>query len=211
MFLLREKYRIDITIALILVVLTLAAGISVYVVMQRQAESLLSKSLEVSLRSSVRLFESQIDHALNNTKTIATRPQLINKMQLLVASPKNANVLGELSKIATSFLPTGFTGITFYDASGHELARAGQFPLKSDLNVALKSNNPAALLWNGGFILRSRIDFLDQQGRRIGMVMTDTKLPLITEAFADIVTIGKRVSTLCVRHWQTTKKIWTVS
>ena len=190
MFQLSKKNRIDITSALILVVLTLAAGIAVYVVMQRQAESLLSKSLETSLRSNVRLFESQIDHALNNTKTVASRPNLINKMQLLVANPGNAGALNELTMIATSFLQTGFTGIAFYDAAGHELAIAGQFP-KPDLSVDLQSNNLVALLWSGEFILRTRMDFLDQQGRRIGMVKTDTRLPVITEAYADLEAIGK--------------------
>ena len=90
MFQLSKKNRIDIISALILVVLTLAAGISVYVVMQRQAKSLLSKSLEASLRSNVRLFESQIENALDKTKTVSTRPNLLNKMQLLFVNPNNA-------------------------------------------------------------------------------------------------------------------------
>jgi len=120
LFQLSKKNRIDIISALILVVLTLAAGISVYVVMQRQAESLLSKSLEASLRSNVRLFESQIENALDKTKTVSTRPNLLNKMQLLFANPNNAIALSEVPKLATSFLQTGFTGITFYDAAGHE-------------------------------------------------------------------------------------------
>ena len=50
-FLKRQDHRISVIGGFILAVLTLAAGISVFVVMQRQAESLLSKSLEASLQS----------------------------------------------------------------------------------------------------------------------------------------------------------------
>ena len=59
MFLERQDRKVSIIGGLILVVLTLAAGTSVYVVMQRQAEFILTKSLAASLQSNVRLFESQ--------------------------------------------------------------------------------------------------------------------------------------------------------
>ena len=48
-----EKYRIDTLSALLLAALTLAGGVSVYVAMQKQVESLLVKSLEVSLQHNV--------------------------------------------------------------------------------------------------------------------------------------------------------------
>ena len=85
-FLKRQDHRISVIGGLILVILTLAAGISVFVVMQRQAESLLSKSLEVSLQSNVRLFESRIDQALANTHTATVRPFAIKNLQLLASN-----------------------------------------------------------------------------------------------------------------------------
>ena len=103
MFLAQEKHRINIIGGLILVALTLAAGISVYVVMQRQAESMLSKSLEASLQSNVRLFESQIDHALSNTQTVASRPFLIKNLQLLASKPGSATELDALQSAPNHF------------------------------------------------------------------------------------------------------------
>nr|MDP2190253.1 EAL domain-containing protein [Rhodoferax sp.] len=191
MFLAREKHRIDILSGLILLALTLAAGISVFVVMQRQAVSLLSKSLEAALQSNVRLFESQIDQALTNTQTVATRPFLIKNLQFLASKPGNATELDALQSAAKSFLLTGFTGIYFYDIRDHEVARAGLFSQKHELRVPLKTKHRAFLLWDGQFILQASSDILDQQGRRIGTVMTEASLPLLTRAFADTASIGK--------------------
>ena len=45
MFVKREEHRISLIGGLILLVLTLAAGLSTFVVMQRQAQAILGKSL----------------------------------------------------------------------------------------------------------------------------------------------------------------------
>ena len=99
MFLKRQDHRVSFIGGLILAVLTLAAGISVYVVMQRQAESILSKSLEAALQSNVRLFESQIDQALANTQAVTTRPFLIQNLQLLESDPDNDTGAPNLQRI----------------------------------------------------------------------------------------------------------------
>jgi diguanylate cyclase (GGDEF)-like protein/PAS domain S-box-containing protein len=191
LFLNLKKHRIAILSALILVILTLATGISVYVVMQRQAESMLSKNLEASLHRDVHFTEMQIDHALNNTRTVTTRLHPIQTLQLLESEPNNVKVPVELQRIAQSFLQTGFTGFSFYDVRGLEVARAGLFSQKHDLRVPLKTKHRAFLLWDGQFILHASMDVLDQQGRRIGMVMTEAHLPHLTMAFGNAASIGK--------------------
>ena len=193
MLLERNKYRINIIGGIILLVLTLTAGISVYLVMQRQAEALLSKSLEASLRSNVKLIESQINHALNISKTVVTRPNVMNKMQLLVANPGNANVLDEFPTIANSFITTGLSAITFYNAAGHFVAQAGQFSQKNLMRVPLKSNDRAFLLWDEQFILNVSMDILNKEGRYIGMIRTETRLREMTDAFTDNRHIGETV------------------
>jgi diguanylate cyclase (GGDEF)-like protein/PAS domain S-box-containing protein len=187
---------------LILLVLTLAAGISVYVVMQRQAESTLTKSLETALQHSVRLFESQIDQRLAGARTAATRPFVIQNLQLLDTQPSHAKGRYDLQRIALSFLPTGFTGVSFYDARGNEVARAGLFSQKSELRVPLTATPPAFLLWDGQFILNVRMDVVDDQGHRIGMVMTEATLPLLTRVFADAAAIGKTGEIAVCAPWE---------
>ena len=190
-FLKRQDHRISVIGGFILAVLTLSAGISVFVVMQRQAESLLSKSLGVSLQSNVRLFENRIDQALARTLVVTTRLNPIKNLQLLTSEPGNATGLRELQRIAKSFLQTGFTAMSFYDVRGHEVARAGHFSQKHDLRVPLKTKHRTYLLWDGQFILQTSVDLLDQQGRRIGTVKTEANLPQPTHTFSDIASIGE--------------------
>ena len=191
MFLKRQDRRISVIGGLILAVLTLAAGISVYVVMQRQAESILSKSLEASLQRDVHFSEMQIDHVLSNARTVTTRPYPIQNLQLLASDPGNATGAAELQLIAQSFLQTGFTAMSFYDVRGLEVARAGNFSRKHDLRVPLKTKDRAFLLWEGQFFLHASMNVLDQQGRRIGTVMTEAHLPHLTLAFGNAASIGE--------------------
>ena len=191
MFLAFKKYRIDIFSALILVTLTLAAGISVFVVMQQQAESILGKSLESLLQSNERLFQSGIEQSLADVRLVATSHKPLKNLQLLALVPDNATARVELKQIAQSFVFTGFTGVSFFDVRGHEVARTGHFSQEHELRVPLDTKHRAFLLWDGQFILHSSMDVLDQQGRRTGMVMTEAKLPLLTKVFDDIWSIGK--------------------
>lgn len=188
-----NKYRINIIGGIILLILTLVTGISVYVVMQRQAEATLSKSLEASLHSNIKLIESQINHGLIITNAVVTRPNVINKMQLLVINPGNANVLNEFPTIANSFLSTGLSAITFYNAAGNVVAHAGNFPQKHEMRVPLKSNERAFLLWDEQFILNVNMDILNKKGRHIGLIKTETRLLEMTAVFTDIAVIGKTV------------------
>ena len=191
MLLKREDRRISIIGGLVLVALTLAAGISVYVVMQRQAESILSHSLELSLQDKIHLFESQIDQGMASTRAVTTRLFPIQNLQLLAAEPDNAAARKELQRIAQSFLLTGFSGISFYDARGNEVARAGRFSNTQELRIPLSADNRTFLLWNGQFILHASMDVLDQQGRSIGIVMTETSLPLLTRVLLEVKPTGK--------------------
>ena len=191
MLLKQEERRISVIGALLLTVLTLAAGIAVYVVMQQHAESLLSSSLQTSLHSNAQLFESQLDQGLNSTRMVTTRPYPIQNLQLLASNPDHPTALAELQRIAHSFLLTGFTGFSFYDARGREVVRAGNFSRNPDLLVTLKIKESASLLWDGQFMLHAHMNILDARGHRIGAVMTEAKLPVLTRTFDEAVTVGK--------------------
>jgi len=187
----REDRRISIIGGLILVVLTMAGGIAVYGVMQRQAESILGGSLEMSLHNRVDLFENQIGQGVSNTIMVSTRPFLIESLSLFDTEP--ANIKGHnasLQRIAESFLPTGFAGVSFFNSKGEELARAGRFSRSPELQIPLMAKHRVFLLWDGQIMLQTRIDIV-QGGQRIGMVMTESPLPVLTRAFSEVHPIGK--------------------
>ena len=186
---------ISIVGGLLLVTLTVAAGVSVYIVMQRQAENLLTKSLAVSLQDRVNLFKDQINQSLFNTRVIATRPALIAALHWLDRAPHAIPSRVFLQRGAQSFLAAyGFTAISFHVLQGDEVARAGGFLQAPELQVPLKTSQPAILLWKGQFFLRMRADIADPQGRLVGGVLTESRLPLFTHAMIHLRSIGKTAS-----------------
>lgn len=187
----RQDRRISLIGGLILLVAILAAGFLVYIVMQRQLESTLSRSLQASLQSKVSLFESRMDQALGSTRTVATRPALIESLKLLDAEPGHAKALADLQRAASSFLPTGFSGLTFYDARGQVVASAGDFSLNPQQRVVLAGKVASSLLWDGQFILHVSMDMLDSQGRRVGAIEAQSKLSLLSRVFDEVVSVGK--------------------
>ncbi|MFI5445680.1 ATP-binding protein [Polaromonas sp. UC242_47] len=159
--------------------------------MERQTESVLSRSLQAALQSNVLLFESQTHQALADARTVATRPFLVQSLQTLESTPDDAAATLAMQRAATSFLPTGFDGLSFYDARGREVARAGRFSQKDERQVALSKKDNAFLLWNGKFVVQSHLQILDPKGLRVGEVMTETSLPLLTRVFSEVGAIGQ--------------------
>jgi len=186
-----ESHRIGLIGGLILVALTLASGIAVYAVMQRQTESILVRSLEASLQSDRRLFESEIEASVANALTVSTRPFVIHNLQLLKAEPGNATSRHALQQIADSFLPTGFAGVAFYDDHHNEIVRAGRLSTTPTLSVRLNTEAGTRLLWDGQLILQVIRDVVDASGNRIGAATTESNLPQLTRAFAEAGTLGR--------------------
>ncbi|WP_237763260.1 putative bifunctional diguanylate cyclase/phosphodiesterase [Thiobacillus denitrificans] len=186
-----ESYRIGIVGGLILVALTLASGIAVYAVMQRQAESILIRSLEASLQSGRRLFESEISAGVTNALTVSTRSFVIHNLQLLKAEPDNEDGRQALQQIAESLQPTGFAGVSFQDSRDNEIVRAGRLSENPALSVPLNTHVEARLLWNGQLILQVVRDVVDEGGNRIGTARTESTLPHLTRAIADAEMLGK--------------------
>jgi len=186
-----ESHRIGLIGGLILVVLTLASGIAVYAVMQRQTESILVRSLEASLQSDRRLFESEINAGVTDTLTVSTRPFMIHNLRVLNADPGNAASVKALRQIADSFLPAGFAGVAIFDAHHHPIVQSGQLSNMPALSVRLNTEVETHLLWDGQFVLQVVRDVVDADGNRIGTARTESNLPQLTRAIAEAGTLGR--------------------
>ncbi|MDP3420189.1 MAG: EAL domain-containing protein [Thiobacillus sp.] len=186
-----DSQRIGIIGGLILAGLTLASGLAVYVVMQRQAEAILVKSLEASLRSDRRLFESEIEANLANALTVSTRPFVIRNLKQIHAQPDDPASRLALQQVAESFLPIGFTSITFYDRRDVEVAHAGTLSENPALSVPLNTHVESRLLWDREFILQVIRDVVDESGARIGTARAESALPNLTRAILDTRELGE--------------------
>lgn len=186
-----RSHRIILIGGLILAGLTLASGIAVYVVMQRQAESILVKSLEATLQNERRLFESEIGSGVTNALTVSTRPFVIQNLGLLRTQSDDKTSQLALQRIADSFLPTGFTGVAFHDVHDTEIVRAGHLSENPALSVPLDIQTGVRLLWDGQLVLQVVREVVDEAGTRIGTARTESALPHLTRAIFDADTLGK--------------------
>ena len=186
-----ESHRIGIVGGLILIALTLASGIAVYAVMQRQTESILVRSLEASLQNDRRLFESEIGAGVTDALAVSTRPYVIHNLRQQQAAPGDDVSRQALLRIADSFLPTGLTGVAFYDTRNREVVHAGYLSNNPALSVPLNTQAGARLLWDGQLILQVVRAVVDEEGRHIGMARTETPLPRLTRAIANAGAFGK--------------------
>lgn len=182
--------RISVLAALILIAATVTAGVLVFIVMQHQSETLLSKSLQLALQNRSNLFELAVNERIGAAVTIATRPFIMQELGTLARRPGDAGALKALARAATSFRKTGFTTVAIFDALGHEMARAGNGAQRPSLDIALDTQYASRLLWKDGFILRNQIPII-KKGIRIGSVVTEARLRELKDLFAPLHELGK--------------------
>ncbi len=190
MFLRTQEHKISLIGGAILVVITLIAGVCVFLVMQRQTEDILDKSLTLSLQNNAHEFEHLVGDGVSGVAVVTSRPFLIRQLQNLNAHSDDRAIQQSLAEMAQSFLPTGFSAIALYDQRGREVVRAGSFVQQPQLIVKLKTFHETELLWSNGMVLRMRADIM-QGDKRIGRMLAERLLPTLTAMFARARSLGK--------------------
>ena len=172
---------------LILASLTLAAGAAVYLVMLKNSETILSESLQLSLQSSSALLRSSIAEGLNDARMISTRPFIIDSFARLAANRQNRTAITDLDRIAQSFVSSRtFTAVSYDDLNGVTLASAGNQVKNRQQRLVLDTARQIWLFWDGQFILHVRTAIVDNHGTTIGNIVTESRLPPLTESIAEM-------------------------
>ncbi len=175
---------------IILIIVTLLAGVSVFMVMQKHAETLLSNGLQSSLESRVQLTKAEIEAGFDSTIIASNRPRMIDQLLLLNASTDTL-ASNRLNEIARSLVQGKLTAIVFYSKKGQELARSGVFSQQSELTVSI-SNLPGnvQLIWDEKLLLRAVVE-IKTEGHVIGKVMTESSLPATMRAIKNVRSLGE--------------------
>jgi diguanylate cyclase (GGDEF)-like protein/PAS domain S-box-containing protein len=185
----RDERRISLIAGAILFILTLASGVSVYVVMHHQAQASLSRGLQLNLESRTRLIEREITQNMADTVALASRPALREQLALASAYPKNFGAERTLNTTLQNALSIGFSALALYDVSGHEAAHAGAVDGTPEMSVALNLPYRTQLEWDGGLALTTKID-LFKAGRIVGTLLTVKRLPQLMGVLTDLTTLG---------------------
>lgn len=187
----RDNRKISIIGSLLLMGLTIITGVAVYGVMRQQIELSLGRGLGVALQGKGHLLESQIERSLANTEALAIRPFLIQSMQQLNQFPHDENALNDLEKNVQSLEQVGFSAARLFDLQGNLLSQSGIFSGRQTQSLPLNQFGHSSLIWDDQLILRTTKDVMDQSGRRIGSITTESVLPQLTRSLGEIRSIGK--------------------
>lgn len=185
-----QARKISLIGSAVLVAITLITGACVFLIMQRQAEDILDKSLKLSLQINVQEFDYLIADGISDVASIVTRPSLLEQLQKINTYPDNLATQPSLAAVARSFLPIGFSAVALYDQRDREAIRVGNFVQRSQLTVSLNTLDESKLLWSNGLVLRTRAGIM-YEGARIGSVMTERQLPMLTKMVARARVLGK--------------------
>ncbi|HKK14060.1 MAG TPA: EAL domain-containing protein [Gammaproteobacteria bacterium] len=185
-----DDQRISVTGALILAALTLAAGIAVFVVMQRQSQQVLNRSLQMSLQARSSNLADTIHRGVRHARTVASPPFLLTRLKALNRTPDDPDARAALAEAAQSLVANGFSAIAFFDRRGDEIGTWGRFAERPQLRMALHTTPPAWLLQAGGILLHVEVPITDG-GRALGHVVTEARLPAVEALFAHVRSLGK--------------------
>lgn len=176
-----------------MVVLTLTAGVTVFIVMQRHAEAVLAKSLALALQVRVERLDDALERGIDSATEITTRTLFVRTLQGLDDGTPGAERQADLLGIAQALVPARFAAFALDDQHGNRVLQLGQFSANPELRVTLSTSIPtttAVLLRDGSMRLRVGVDIV-AGGRRVGRLHTEASLPAIDAMIEEAGSVGK--------------------
>ncbi len=188
-FRLREDDKVSYIGATILIVIGLTVGIGTLTAQMAAIELSLGDKLTPILDDRSALFEATIEHALDRADLGAQRLGASRYAGAIDAAQIDAESLKGLRERAQNLLGAGFSGIAILDTHEREVLREGMLAENPPLEVALNLKSPAALLWQDGYFLNSRVRIM-YRGKWFGTLVSEQRLSGFEERLFDVRHLG---------------------
>lgn len=161
---------------LIMMVLTLVSGFSIYVIMRHEAEDLLTQSLSLSLETDASRFVAAVKQQSRSLQVIASRPFIIQELRKLNADDTDHEARFFLQRAARSFRDTGLSAIAILNQSGKTIAASGTFVKDTSQGLSLKLPGSSRLLYDQRLTFSSEVP-IHFKGAVIGSVRAQARMP----------------------------------
>src|SRR5438552_9772333 len=195
----REDDRIAFGGATILAAIAFSAGVASFAILQSRVQALVADSVSASLMRRSAMFEDLIHLRETNARIAATRPAAARNLRVIRAGNDDGSNLANVRAVVDSFLSQGFSGIAYRDVDGKVVASGGSLVQTVAMSATLATPDKAELLWNGGFLLRHRIQMRDAAGE-VGRVLSEQPLAVLTRLVQESSGSGETWDTgICVR------------
>ncbi len=185
-----EERHILLTGSGILVVIALISGVASFLMLERQTSAMYRRTLDLTLRNRLDVYNTTINQGVTNTLAIATRPAIRRELQRLRERADDREALTFLQTAVGSFLDLGFNAISLHTPAGRTVVSAGRFADKPGLRLPLSLAHRTDLLWQDGPILRIEVRMIEAR-RHIGTVIAEWPAMLLGRLLLDIRGIGE--------------------
>lgn len=183
----RHEARITQRSIVVLALVVVFAGVGGFAVVQQSLEEAQSENLLLTATTNAESLANTLEVSRWFPHTLATRPAVTQTLARLTQRPTDAAARDFLLKVGQSFLTAGVDGIRFFNAANELVVVAGELPGRGgSAALALSPQQSGAkLLWQDGYILHVE-EAVTEQGRTVGRVVTEQRLPLFDRLLADI-------------------------
>lgn len=190
--------------ALALGLTLLAAAVLAFAWSRQQLQHSTRELLSARLAYHVRLFETELRHAVATARVTAYRPGLVEAVRVLQnlrASPDERAAARQAAERALSVLIVeGFSGIRVLGAGGEVLLDVGRLRDAAGMTASLDVQHALELRWDGELLLRTRTPVGMQDGPTATMI-ADQPLPETTYLLRSVSDLGETGEVgLCARQ-----------
>ena len=182
-----DERRISLIGCAVLIVLTLAAGLSVYAVMRQQAEAYLNRNLELSLNARAQMIESALRDHMENTAAVAAQSALRDSLLRLASDPKATK--SATQTLLRDALSNDFSTLLVLDKQGREIARSGAALAETHMGVTLALPYRTRLEWDGGMVVSTQVNIF-HSGHLLGTLIGVKRVPELVSALSDLKALG---------------------
>ena len=178
------------TIAIITLVLV-GVGAAALAVLQRHMETNVSAALANARDNRVVILESVIANRLTRASIVSSRPSA-RSLLAQWEGEGSPQLRARLTEEASSYLPSGFRGLAFYDEYGRPIVEVGQLVAEATLETPIRGQRlQATLLWEEpSFVLRAFAPvYVEEQW--VGSVLTEQELELMPRLHFDVHELGR--------------------
>lgn len=174
---------------LMLIFIATVTGLTGFALSQKRAEQIMADEMVRQTSDRRLLFQTVLTYRTERAALISTRPALISWMRHMLQHPQDNTVRAQLQMSVNSYLGHGFSAIA-YETDRTRWAFAGNFITNPAIAVPIHTNGSSQLLWNDGYVLRTRIPMQDEKGV-VGFVLAEQRLDVLTQLHDEVLRWGQ--------------------
>jgi len=186
----REDEKIRLLGPATVVVVAITAALFGFVLQQNAFQKILGDNLKTVLQARTALLAAALRQPPQNAPNADRLARLAEAAGAILSGSGSAATSKAAAAIELERIPAGLRGITLENVDGATVRKFGNFGALPALTAPLNSNDTMELLWDGEFIVRTRLA-LTRDGARVGSMIMDQSADYLGNALFDAANLGR--------------------